>query len=343
LRSAVTTLAAAGIETASVDAEWLLAGTLGVRRSELHVVLDRELPEDLAQRYDEAIRRRAARQPLQRILGWEDFRGLRIRLTLDVLIPRPETEMLVEWALSLLPAAVIDDSTRRPALGGSPPQPFLDGCARRPVVLDVGAGSGCIACAIAWERPDVDVTAIDLMPAAAAVARDNAAGLGVSERVRVVVGDLATACRPGSADLIVSNPPYLTPAMLAAAEPEVREHEPEKALAGGSDGLGVLRPLVADAHRVLRPGGALIVETAGRDRADLVASLFGDAGFVDVTVQPDLAGVRRFVAGRRPRVPSAGFAGAIDPSGGGYRAGGDRGGRSPLRTTGAALAPPDVE
>jgi release factor glutamine methyltransferase len=277
LRAAVSTLEAAGIETGRVDAEWLLAGVLGVRRSALYLVLARELPVRLARRYGNVIRRRAAREPLQQILGWEEFRGLRLEITRGVLVPRPETEMLVDWALALLPA---------------------DG--RRRVVVDVGTGSGSIACAVARERAEVEVVAVDLAWAAARLARRNVARLGYQTRVRIVVGDLVSALDSASADLIVANPPYLTSAMLAAAPPEVREHEPPQALDGGADGLGVIRPLALDARRVLGPGGALVVETAGGAQVDAVASLFGDAGYAEVAERADLAGVRRFVSGRRP-------------------------------------------
>jgi release factor glutamine methyltransferase len=277
LVAAVAVLEAAGVETARVDAEWLLAGVLGVRRAELYLGLARELPDGIARRYSVVIRRRAAREPLQQILGWQEFRGLRLGITREVLVPRPETEMLVEWALALLPA---------------------DG--RRRLVVDVGTGSGCIACAVASERADVDVIALDVAPPAARLARGNVARLGHQTRVRVVVGDLVSALDAASADMIVANPPYLTRAMLAAAPPEVREHEPPLALDGGGDGLAVIRPLTRDTRRVLRPGGALVVETAGDAQVDAVASLFRDSGYTDVAVRADLAGVRRFVSGRRP-------------------------------------------
>jgi len=130
------------------------------------------------------VRRRAAREPLQHILGWEDFRGLRLRVTPDVLIPRPETELLAGWALELLPP---------PAAGA------------RPLMVDVGTGSGCIACAVAAERPDVGVVAVDLSPAAAAVARANAQRLGLLARVTVASGDLLGALRPGRAELVVGD------------------------------------------------------------------------------------------------------------------------------------------
>ena len=186
LAAAVELLSAAGIPTARVDAEWLLAAVLGVGRFQAQLDLDRTLPAPVATRYATAVRRRARREPLQQILGWEAFRGLRLRVTADVLVPRPETETLVEWALGLLPA-------RR------------DGVRLR--ALDLGTGSGAIACALAAERGDVEVIASDVSQAAAVVARENARRLGLAGRVRVVVADLAGALGRARADLIVSNPP----------------------------------------------------------------------------------------------------------------------------------------
>lgn len=277
LDAATSTLAAAGVESARVDAEWLLAGLLGVGRVEVRLGLARSVPAPLAERYADAVRRRARREPLQRILGWEEFRGLRVRLSDAVLVPRPETEALVECALALLP-------------------PPVDG--RRLLAVDLGTGSGCIACALAAERPDLDVVAIDVAPAAAAVARANARALDLVPRVRVIAADLLDGVRDLGADLIVSNPPYLPTGLVPELPPEVRTHEPVGALDGGTDGLALIRRIAAGARRGLRPSGALVVETAGGDQAAAAAALLRAAGWVQVTVRADLAGVVRFVAGR---------------------------------------------
>jgi len=275
LDAATTTLEAAGVQTARVDAEWLLAALLGIGRAGVRMDLWRVLSAPLAERYADAVRRRARREPLQRILGWEDFLGLRIRLTEAVLVPRPETEALVEWALTLLP----------------PPGP------RRLLALDLGTGSGCIACALAAGRSDLDVVALDVSLAAAAVARDNARALDLAPRVRVVVADLLEGVRDLSADLIVSNPPYLPTGLVAGLEPEVRSHEPRIALDGGADGLALIRRLAAVGRTCLRRAGVLVVETAGGAQAAAAASLLRGAGFQSVAVRADLAGVDRFVAG----------------------------------------------
>jgi release factor glutamine methyltransferase len=272
LTTAAETLARAGIPSPRADAEWLLAGLLGEGRAALALRLDRALDGDVARRYHAAVRRRAGREPLQRILGWEAFRGVRVCLTKDVLVPRPETEMLVEWSLALVPS---------PSL-----------------VLDVGTGSGCIACAVAAERPAARVIAVDASPAAALVARANALRLGLGERVRVVATDLLTALRHAGADLIVANLPYVPTPALDALSPEVRDHEPRAAVDGGPDGLREIRRLVASAAAALTRDGVLVLETLGGTQTPVVAALMRTAGFTEVTTRADLTGVERFVAGR---------------------------------------------
>jgi release factor glutamine methyltransferase len=272
LAAAAATLARAGVETPRADAEWLLAGLLGVGRATLALGLDAGLDADTARRYDDAVRRRAGREPLQRILGWEGFRGLRLRVTPAVLVPRPETETLVEWSLALVPAP------------------------RR--VIDVGTGSGCIACSIAAERPAARVVAIDSSPEAAAVAGFNAEALGLSDRVTVVVGDLLAPLVAAGADLIVANLPYIPTATLPTLAPEVARHEPLTALDGGADGLVLVRRLIATARAQLAAGGAVVLETAGGTQTPMVVELLRTAGFTGVATRRDLLGIERFVAGR---------------------------------------------
>jgi release factor glutamine methyltransferase len=284
LELAARSLAAAGIDTPRVDAEWLLADVLGVRRAALWTDPGRPLDEDSVAKYGTAVRRRVAREPLQQITGWQDFRGLRLRVTPDVLVPRPETELLVEWALE-----IFDTWT---GLGGHVGAPQVP-------VVDVGTGSGCIACALAAARPSARVLAIELSPRAAAVARANVATTGVGDRVTVVVGDLLGAVAAGQVPLIVANPPYLASAALAGLSPEVARHDPRAALDGGADGLTVIRRLITSAASRLLPGGALLLETSGGEQTARVAALLRDAGLSDVTTRGDLAGVERFVAGRR--------------------------------------------
>ena len=276
LDDAATRLTGAGIETPRVDAEWLLAAALGVGRNGLYAVLDDGLPDGAAERFETWIGRRVARVPLQHLLGTQAFRDLLVRVTPDVLVPRPETEMLVSWALELLPPS-----------GG------------RPLVLDVGTGSGCIACALAAERPDVRVVAADASPAAVAIAGENVVALGLADRVTVSVSDLFAGLAPMSADLIVSNPPYIATSLIDRLAPEITDHEPRAALDGGPDGLTLIRRLVSEAPRWLQACAPLVLETAGDGQAGEVARLMRAAQFTDVMTRRDLAGVTRFVCGRR--------------------------------------------
>ena len=276
LDDAVARLARAGVESPRVDAEWLLAAVLGVTRGGLRADLDRTMGEERAERYEAWIARRARREPLQHILGTQAFRDLSVRVGEDVLVPRPETELLVSWALELLPAP-----------------------GARPLVVDVGTGSGCIACALAWERPDIRVVALDASPAAVARARDNVGALGLTDRVTVASSELFSGLAPMRADLIVSNPPYVPTAVLDTLAPEIIDHEPRLALDGGPDGLGVIRRLVHEAPRWLAAGAPLVLETFGGEQADAVVGLLGAGGFTDLTTRRDLAGIARFVCGRR--------------------------------------------
>lgn len=276
LGDAVARLAGAGIETPRVDAEWLLAAALGVGRNGLYAGLDDGLPDEAGERFEAWIRRRVARVPLQHLLGTQAFRDLIVRVTPDVLVPRPETELLVSWALELLPPP-----------GG------------RPLVLDVGTGSGCIACSLASERPDVRVIASDASPAAIAVARENVAALDLADRVTTSVSDLFSGLAPMSADLIVSNPPYLLTSVIDTLALEITDHEPRAALDGGPDGLTLIRRIVSQAPRWLQPSAPVVLETGGDEQAGEVMKLMRAADFTDVITRRDLAGVTRFVCGRR--------------------------------------------
>ncbi len=273
LASGAAALAAAGVVSARADAEWLLADALDVARGRLMTEPDRPLDGEAAARYARALGRRTAREPLQHIVGTQAFRDLTVRVGPEAMVPRPETETLVEWALALLPDA--------PA----------------PVVVDVGAGTGCIACAIAAERPAARVVALEISPAAAALARANVAALGLEARVTVVESDLLAALGGLRADLIVANLPYLPSALIETLPPEVSRSDPRLALDGGADGLDVIRRLAAGARARLAPGGTLVLETAGGEQVRAAADLLRAAGFAEVATRADLAGVERFVAG----------------------------------------------
>jgi release factor glutamine methyltransferase len=267
----------AGVEGGRVDAEWLLAEALGIARGRLGLQAQRPLEPPAAARYVRALRRRIAREPLQHIVGTQAFRHVTIKVSDDALVPRPETEVLAGWALELLP-----------------PPP------RSPLVIDVGTGSGCIACALASERTDLTVVALDVSPGAVALARANVAALGLAARVTVEMSDVFSGVRAVRADLIVCNPPYLPTSLISTLAPEVSHHDPRLALDGGPDGLDVIRRLVQAAPRWLTPGGRLVLETAGGAQVRAVVALMSTRGFVRVETRPDLAGVERFVAGGMP-------------------------------------------
>lgn len=228
---------------------------------------------DLAD-HEQGVARLAAGEPLAYIVGEQPFREAVFVVTPDVLIPRPDTEVLVACALERMP--------RRDGLG----------------VLDLGTGSGCIAISIALERPDAEVTAVDASQAALDIARLNAQRLRTGN-VHLVRSDWFEALAGRRFDVIATNPPY-----IAAADPHLADlrHEPRGALVGGPDGLDAIRRIVAGAPDHLEPGGALLVEH-GYDQRDAVLALFRAAGLVDACAVDDLAGRARVVAGRCPGLP----------------------------------------
>jgi len=273
-------LAAAGIGTARVEAEWLLARVLGAPRFAAYLEPRRALKSAAVAGYRALLARRSAREPLQHLLGHEDFHGLRLAVSPAVLIPRPETEGLVQWALERLPE-------ERPAL-----------------VADIGTGSGAIALALAAARPALQVVAVDRSPAALTVARDNRDRLGLGDRVEFLEGDLLEPliARGTRVDLLVANLPYVPGWSIDTLAIEVARHEPRLALDGGPDGMGVIGRLLAQAHEALRPGASLLLEIGPGQAGPLGASL-SPLGFEAVETRADLSGVVRYLAGRWPGVP----------------------------------------
>jgi release factor glutamine methyltransferase len=241
----------------------MLADLLGVDRAALHADPRQVLAADATTRFEDLVRRRVRREPVAYILGRAHFRELELKVDHRVLIPRPETEMLVDLAEN------------------------------RQRVLDVGTGSGAIALAIAQERAGVTVTGIDSSPGAVEVARSNAEALGLA--VEVMIADLVVG---GPYDLVVTNPPYVRDADWAGLAPEITLYEPEEALLGGPDGLDVIRRLVPAAAEVLRPGGLLGMEV-GQGQSRAVEALFERSGLRLLETQRDLAGIPRVVRGRR--------------------------------------------
>ena len=251
------------------EALLLVAELSGRSVGDLRLRSDDPADGELVERSVAAVRRRAAGEPLAYVSGWAGFRHLALRVDRRVLIPRPETEGLVELVLRNW---------------------------REGRVVDVGTGSGCIALSLAQEGGYRHVVAIDRSPGALAVARGNAGRLGLA--ASFFQGDLVSALAPGSCDVVVSNPPYLTEAELQGLAGSVREWEPHLALASGSDGLEALRSLLVDALRVLVPNGVLAMEVDS-SRAVQVAALARRSGWTGVAVIQDLFGRDRYVTARR--------------------------------------------
>lgn len=276
LRAAARRLRASGSRSPRLDAELLLATALGARRVTLLTDSERVLTPIEERRFEGYVCRREAHEPVAYIRRRRAFRTLELEVTPDVLIPRPETETLVDVALEAL--AVV------PAEHGEP------------LALDVGTGSGCIALALAAEDPFVRVTAVDVSEAAAELARHNAARLGLGGRLRILHSDLFAALPPEERfDLIVSNPPYIPAFEYEALEPNVRDYEPRLALHGGTDGLDVYRRLVPEALGRLRAGGTLALEVGARQAAAVRALFAAAAGYGTPLERADLGGVARVV------------------------------------------------
>ena len=264
-----------GIDSPRLDAELLLAHVLGVDRIALYTQYDRPLAADEIDRFRETVRRRAAREPVAYVVGSREFYSLDFAVDRRVLVPRPETELLVDTALERLDA---DADVR---------------------VADIGTGSGAIAVAVAHERPLARVVASDVAEAALEVAPGNAERHGVEDRVRFVCGDLFEPFDGEPVfDAVLSNPPYIRSSELKALAPEVRDWEPKHALASGGSGLAVTERLIAGAPAHLAADGWLIFEVG--TQADEARGLLDAAGWRDVESRKDLAGQERVLAARRP-------------------------------------------
>jgi release factor glutamine methyltransferase len=262
-------LAGKGVDSPRLDAEHLLGKALGLSRVQLYMHHDRPLAEAERDAFRELIRRRGEREPLAYVLGEWDFRRITLKVDRRALVPRPETEVLVERCLELLE--------------GIP----------EPDVVDVGTGTGAIALAIAQEHPGARVTALDVSSDALELARENGARLGVD--VRFEQRDLEEGLGEGEYDLVVSNPPYVTPEEFGSLEPEIRQWEPRLAMVGTDQ----TRLVAERAREALRPGGHVVLEVADQ-RATEASDLLEALGYSDVRLTPDLTGRDRIAEGRRP-------------------------------------------
>lgn len=263
-------LAAKGVESARLNAELLIGHALERKRMQLYLEFERPLTEAELERIRPLVRRRAQREPLQYIVGETEFCGLRLAVDRRALIPRPETELLVEHV-------------RRVRGETSPSR-----------ILDLGTGSGAIALALAAALPTAAVVAVDRSPEALELARSNAARTGFAGRVTWVVSDWFEAVPPDAYDVVVSNPPYLTAEETEQASPEVRDFEPRSALAAADEGCADLVRIIAAAPRYLAPGGLLALETGIAQHARLLP-LARESGFSQVESHLDLTGRERFI------------------------------------------------
>jgi len=268
LEAAVRRLHAAGIDTARLDARLLLGDVLQVETSDLVAHPERALAPTETERFRGLVERRCRHQPVSQLLARREFWGLTFRVTADTLIPRPETEVVVEQALAGIPDRM--QSLR---------------------ILDLGTGTGCLLLTLLHELPKATGLAIDRSPGALAVARANAEALGVADRAEFHLGNWTEGLTE-SFDLVVSNPPYISTSDMERLVPEVARHEPHLALHGGQDGLDCYRAIAQGLAGRLRPNGRLLLEI-GSDQGDSVPAVFTAAGFTCTAKHNDLAGLPR--------------------------------------------------
>jgi len=267
-----------GLDSAELDARILAGAAVGLNLTGLIAAAGRRVTAAEAIHLEELARRRLAGEPVARILGTKEFWGLPLQLSAATLVPRPDTETVVEFALEMLPPAPDPD--------------------RRLRVADIGTGSGAILLALLHELPDAYGVGTDISVAALRMASHNAADLGLGRRAAFVACDYASALS-GTFDLIVSNPPYIRSAEIADLSIEVRDYDPLRALDGGTDGFDAYRTLIPQAAQLLTQGGVLVVE-AGHGQSGDIQGLMVTAGLLrEKPPKADLAGVRRAVAGRK--------------------------------------------
>jgi release factor glutamine methyltransferase len=268
LGAATDALRAVGVDDARLDAELLLAEALRTDRAWLAAEPEAPVPADAGRAFGQMVRRRLRREPVAYILGRKGFRDLELAVDRRVLIPRPETELLVELALEIEPATVID----------------------------VGTGSGAVALAIASELSQAAVLATDTSAAALEVGRANAAQLGLAERVEFLEGMLP---EQGTYDLVVANLPYVSEAEWPRLAPEIRDWEPRQALLAGAEGLDAIERLLQQLGGDRAGSTDTVALEVGQGQAERVGGLLGIAGFAEFEIRPDLAGIERVVVGRR--------------------------------------------
>ncbi|MCK1392119.1 peptide chain release factor N(5)-glutamine methyltransferase [Bradyrhizobium sp. 1] len=277
-RALTVRLQAAGIEEPSLDARLLVGAALELDLTAMMTQVARQLTPEETTRLEAYAQRRLAHEPVARILGAREFWGMPFRLSEATLVPRPDTETVVELALDIF---------RERTISG-----------RRPRIADIGTGSGAILLALLHEIPDAFGVGTDVSLTALNTARDNAEALGLADRAGFVACSYAAALR-GPFDLIVSNPPYIPSGEIPKLSIEVREHDPRLALDGGNDGYDAYRALIPQATERLAPGGALIVEAGQGQARDIETLMVAAALSVDRPAKADLGGILRAVSGRK--------------------------------------------
>jgi len=279
-----------GVDSPRLQTELLLAHLLQQPRMRLYLDFERLLTPTEVDAFRELIRRRGQREPLQHITGSTSFCGLEIAVSREVLIPRPETELLAErgWTF-LTKLSTLNSSPRHNAVTAGQPS----------TVLDFGTGSGCLAIALASKCPAAEVYAVDISPEALAAARRNAARHGLAERIRFLQGDgFAALPEEVRFDLVISNPPYIPNGDIASLQPEVRDYDPRRALDGGADGLDYARRLAAESARLLKPAGRIMLEFGDGQAEPLRAILQGQNWIVEA-IEEDYAHQPRILVARR--------------------------------------------
>jgi len=285
LKEAIGHLRAGGVPSHTLAAELLLMHVLGRDRAWLYAHPEEAIGAENADRYSTLVKRRVSGEPTQYLTGRQEFWGLEFEVEPGVLIPRPETEHVVEVALERL----------------GPPRPESTSGSARLRIADVGTGSGCLAVALAYQLPDAEVFATDVSSAALGVTRRNAARHGVSGRIHLTACNLLDPflVEPGRFHLIVSNPPYIGRSEANELPREVREHEPEHALFGGGRGSEIYEPLIRQAEQVLASGGTLVLELGHNSLNPVRPLLDSQRGWTNVGVTNDLAGIPRVIAAQR--------------------------------------------
>ena len=275
LRTGTQRLRDAGIEEAALEARLMLMAASGLSRTGLISAEVDTVPEGIAARFDEMLRERQARRPLQHILGTTEFFGLEFICDGRALIPRPDSEIVAEAALRFIP----EDTDIS--------------------IADLGTGTGCLLAALLSNRPRAKGVGVEASPQAASLARENLARLGLAQRAPVFDGSWADWPDWHAMDLIISNPPYIASAEIEALAPEVRAHDPMAALDGGDDGLVAYREIISLAGQNMKPGAWLVFEI-GYDQKEAVSGLLKAAEFAEIGSSKDLGGHDRAVWGRKP-------------------------------------------